>query len=164
MPQEDLIIHIIKTGTYFNKDDLNDKGIPIQSLIYAEVEIENPGNKAGELEWKVDLESSKLPAFFSVIKKDGEFYSNPPLKIDGGYTAKYMWELKFVVKENPELFTKMLKDENEFKIIFNYHTKWIGGVSKEENLIISGDFSSYKKKLIELWAERGLTNLVDLLQ
>jgi hypothetical protein len=148
-------------------DGLGDNGIPIESVIRTELDIENLGVETGELEWKVDIDHSNLPKIFSQLdgSTNGSFERTNIPKVGGRDRSFFTWEIEIKLKEtNPELFAKNLKDISVFQIVLIYHTKRIGEYSKDETLIIKGEFSYYCKDLIELWQWGKYKNLFELLQ
>lgn len=172
-----LQIEIIYTDTFITNviltlekrydDGLDDDGIPIESNILAGVNIENLGIESGELLWNVDVTGSEIPNSFALNpgETDGELLGQLSSEVPGRTRVKYKWNLKLVPKElDPRKFAKALSYEQNFKIDLNYRTKRIGSVSAPTLVVIAGDFSGYKKQLIQKWKARGLDDLIDIIQ
>lgn len=147
-------------------DGLDDRGMPIVTNLFVELEIENTGVEYGDLIWKLDL--IELPELFMLFKNNinGTFRENPDktfLRLDGRERTTEYWSIGLSIQaEDPESFAKGLINLSNYRLFLNYQTKRIGGTTDVRTVLIEGDFSDYRDSIIKKWSARDMGRLLHL--
>jgi len=151
---------------YYENIDRN--GIPRASWLRADVEIHNTGEEAGNLVWEVDWKKSNLPDLFIHEFSDGSFNDlEYESRIEPRFGFGTFWRMPIelmTANYGPEDFAKWLKNAKGYKVILRYKTRRVGEDSKWKKLVIKGNYSSYRSKLIQMWKKYDHTNLVKLVE
>lgn len=128
-------------------------GLPVEATLYATLELENVGWEKGELRWEVNIEKTELADVFTLYEdsKDGSFrWFNGYL--DGRTRNEDYWTLTCGIKEpDPVQFARALKDLREYRIVLDYSTKRVGGDGPQREIVIEGEFATYRESIIKKW-------------
>ena len=149
-------------------DGLDDRGMPIVTKLFVELEIENTGVEYGDLIWKLDLDRIELPELFMLFKNDmnGTFRDDPDitfLRLDGRDRTTEYWRIGLSIQaEDPESFAKGLINLSDYRLFLNYQTKRIGGTTDVRTVLIEGNFSDYRGSIIKKWSARDMGRLLHL--
>ncbi len=149
-------------------DGLDDRGMPIVTNLFVELEIENTGVEYGDLLWKLDLDEIELPELFMLFKNNinGTFRDNPDktfLRLDGRDRTTEYWRIGLSIQaEDPESFAKGLLNLSDYRLFLKYQTKRIGATTDVRTALIEGDFSDYRDSIIKKWQARKMGSLINL--
>jgi len=142
----------------------DEHGMPGWGVLWASLEIENVGYEAGELVLEVVRSNTELPRLFAIDEENnGWFHGGPPGTVDSRRRIAKQWCLDpRITEQDPQVFAQALRSLSTYRVVMQYHTRRIGGESKRSNLVIEGDFSSFRHKVLEHWKGFGFDGLVDL--
>ena len=131
-----------------------ENGLPGWARLWANVEVENVGREAGELEWELDKANTRIPPIFIIGDADeyGKFSHIGDIKP----RKRFRTDLSLYVKiaptyQEPQAFAKALGSLDEYNFVLHYWTKRITGLSEPQTLSISGNFQEFREKILEYW-------------
>lgn len=139
-------------------------GLPDCAGVFADIEIENVGDKPGELVIGLDDSATELPGIFAIDENTTiQFGGSPPTQIQGQDRLSKQIMLAFAIKErSSQAFARALQTPQSYKIVLKYYTKRIGSTSEEESLVIEGDLEHFREKVIEYWQGFRFSELAEI--
>ena len=149
-----------ETGPY----GFDAQGMPGWAELWATLEIENVGYEPGELVLEVVRPRTKLPGLFAVDERNnGWFHGGPLRSVEARDHITVQWCLDIrITEQDPGAFAQALQSLSTYRVVLQYHTRRIGGESGPSTLVIEGDFSDFRRNVLEHWNGFGFSHLVQL--